>query len=124
MNAIFIENLCSLIKSSGETQFEICKKMGIRPQKMTNWKSGYTEPNLDDLLRIADYFDVSIDSLLGRVDELGIVVEPGRGPQLAAEEQEILALYRRMDHSQRIRFQGFGEGLVESGGSGTGKTRA
>lgn len=33
---------------------------------IANYESGRNEPSLDDLVRLADFFDVSTDELLGR----------------------------------------------------------
>jgi transcriptional regulator with XRE-family HTH domain len=67
----FIPRLKELIINSKKQQKEICQEMHITKQKLTNWKTGYTEPNLDDLILIATYFNVSIDFLLGLEDETG-----------------------------------------------------
>ena len=64
----FIPRLTSLIKNSGKTQTEICKELGISKQKMTNWKSGYTQPSIDDIVMLARYFGVTTDYLLGLED--------------------------------------------------------
>lgn len=63
--SLFVNRLKTLIDNSGKMQKEICNEMGIPRQKMTNWKIGYSEPNYDDLIRIADYFGVTTDYLLG-----------------------------------------------------------
>lgn len=68
---VFEEVLTSLLRASGKKQVDICLELGIPKQKMSNWKSGYTDPNLEDLVKLANYFDVSIDYLLGREDESG-----------------------------------------------------
>ncbi|MCL2698474.1 MAG: helix-turn-helix domain-containing protein [Oscillospiraceae bacterium] len=35
---------------------------------VSDWKSRRSKPNIDTLPKIADYFDVSVDYLLGRTD--------------------------------------------------------
>lgn len=67
----FIERFSELIKSSGKSQTEISNELGIRKQKITNWKTGYVEPNLDDLIMIATYFNVTSDYLIGLEQEAG-----------------------------------------------------
>ena len=60
-----------LIGESGKTQNAICGELHIPKQKLSNWKTAYTEPSMDDLIMLALYFDVSADYLLGLVDETG-----------------------------------------------------
>lgn len=71
MNTIFVEKLNYLITTSGKTQNAICKDIGIPRQQLSKWKTGYIEPNLDNLMLLAKYFDVSTDYLLGLEDENG-----------------------------------------------------
>lgn len=68
---IFKERLKILIKQSQKMQITICKDLNIPKQKLSNWKSGYTEPNLTDLTMLSKYFNVSTDYLLGLEDESG-----------------------------------------------------
>ncbi len=65
---IFADRLSELVQNSGKSQNEICKDLGIYKQKLSRWKTGNTEPNLDDLIMLAKYFDVSADYLLGLED--------------------------------------------------------
>ncbi len=71
MKNIFASRLSELIRESGKNQNHICADLKITKQKFSNWKTGYCEPNLDDLIMLALYFDVSADFLLGIEDETG-----------------------------------------------------
>lgn len=62
---LFVERLKELISSSGKMQKEICGDMKISKQKLSKWKTGYSEPSIDEILMIALYFDVTTDYLLG-----------------------------------------------------------
>ena len=72
---VIIERLKTLIKGSGKTQIQICKDLGISKQKLTNWKSGYSSPTLEDVVMLARYFGVSSDYLLGIENEDGANAE-------------------------------------------------
>lgn len=67
----FKERLAHLIQSSGKTQNQISSEMNVIKQKLSQWKNGYIEPNIDDLIRIASYFQTSIDYLVGYESEDG-----------------------------------------------------
>ncbi len=71
MNNKFTLRLQELIQESGKTQNKISADLGIVKQKLSNWKLGVIEPNLDDLIMLAKYFEVSTDYLLGLEDETG-----------------------------------------------------
>jgi transcriptional regulator with XRE-family HTH domain len=94
----FVTNLKYLLSQSEKLQKDICKEIGISKQKLTNWKTGYTEPNLDDIAKIALYFNVSTDYLIGIEDELGIKKENEDNAFIAfnKEEIEIIEDYRTL----------------------------
>lgn len=65
---MFIKRFNELIKYSKKTQKEISKNLGVSKQKFSRWKTGFTEPNFDELILIAKYFEVSTDYILGLED--------------------------------------------------------
>lgn len=58
-----------LRKEKGIKQIELCKVLGISQGNLSNWENGVYEPDKTSLVKMADYFDVSVDYLLGR-DEI------------------------------------------------------
>ncbi|MDG4969493.1 helix-turn-helix domain-containing protein [Lactococcus lactis] len=63
--SLFNEQLKTLRKINGLTQKELAEKLKIKQNSYSDWENGKSEPNIEMLVRIADYFDVSIDYLLG-----------------------------------------------------------
>ena len=60
------ENIQKLRKSFSLSQVEFAKNLGVSKQCVSNWENGYIQPSLDMLVKIADYFNVSTDFILGR----------------------------------------------------------
>ena len=54
-----------LRKENGMTQRELGDRLGYSNQTVSFWESGRREPDLDALVAIAKFFDVSVDYLLG-----------------------------------------------------------
>jgi len=64
---MFHKNLKELRLSLDLTQKEVAKAINISPRTLGYYENGERFPNKPEiLLKIADYFDVSIDYLLGR----------------------------------------------------------
>ncbi|KST96264.1 helix-turn-helix domain-containing protein [Lactococcus lactis] len=63
--SVFAEQLKTLRKKNSLTQKELAEKVGVKQNSYANWENGNREPNIEMLVRIADYFDVSLDYLLG-----------------------------------------------------------
>lgn len=58
--------LKELRKNRNMTQADLSKSLNISASSIGMWEQGRREPDLDNLNRIADFFNVSTDYLLGR----------------------------------------------------------
>lgn len=61
--------------SSGFTQAEFSKKIGISRSTIGMYETGAREPDFETLEKIADFFNVDIDYLLGRTDKTTLLPE-------------------------------------------------
>jgi transcriptional regulator with XRE-family HTH domain len=58
------KNLRHLRKQSARTQSEIASLIQKGQTTIGNWENGISEPSLNELLIISNYFDISVDTLL------------------------------------------------------------
>lgn len=58
-------NLMNARKSMKKTQQEVADYLGISRQAYSNYESGKREPDFETLLKLGEYFDCSLDYLLG-----------------------------------------------------------
>lgn len=72
---MFYERIKELRNSLGINQVEFGKRIGVTKQCISNWESGYIQPSIDMLIRIAETFSVSTDYLLGLSDKPTLDVE-------------------------------------------------
>ena len=63
------ERLKSLRKSSKTTQKSIATAIGVSEVSYQRFEYGTVRPSLETLITLADYFDVSLDYLVGRSDD-------------------------------------------------------
>lgn len=61
--------------SSGLTQAEIAEKLGISRSTIGMYETGAREPDFEVLEKIADFFNVDTDYLLGRTDKITVLPE-------------------------------------------------
>ena len=66
---MFWERFSKLCSIKGVSANAVCSILGLSTAAATHWKNG-TMPKGDVLSKIADYFDVSVDYLLGRTENL------------------------------------------------------
>ena len=65
--SIFNERLKECRKSE-TTQKAMAEYLGVSERAYQHYEAGTREPNFDLTVKIADYFKVSVDYLLGRTD--------------------------------------------------------
>ena len=65
---IFRERLIEQRKLNNVTQRQMADFLQIAQPSYIRYENGSAEPSLESLVKIADYFDVSVDYLLGRTE--------------------------------------------------------
>ena len=66
---MFYENFKKLCAEKGISVYKAVNDMGIGQSTATRWKQGTAVPRAETLQKIADYFGVSTDYLLGNETE-------------------------------------------------------
>lgn len=62
-----LTNLFSLLEEDGAAT-GLSKATGISSGNICDWKSGRSKPNAETLVKVANYFECSVDYLLGRTN--------------------------------------------------------
>ncbi len=109
-----------LRKVAGITQEEAAKHLQISRQVFANYENEINQPSPEMLCKIADYFNVTIDYLVGRESEDGLVVPEGQS--LSGDEKELLEGFRRLNAAGKGRILGNLEGLLQASALFTDKT--
>ena len=65
----FPHRLKQLRQTNNVSQQELADLLGISTRAWRFYESGDREPNIAGLITLADYFDVSLDYLIGRSDK-------------------------------------------------------
>ena len=55
-------------KSKGISQLQLALELNTNQNTISRYETGEREPGIAELIKIADYFDVSVDYLLERTD--------------------------------------------------------
>lgn len=65
----FSERLKNLRKQAHLTQTDVAEKLGISQQAYASWERGVKKPTQDNLVKISQILNVSIDYLVGNSEE-------------------------------------------------------
>lgn len=63
---IFGKRLREFRKEKNLTQKELAEQIGIKRNSYSDWETGKNEPSLENLVKLADLFEVPLDWLFGR----------------------------------------------------------
>ena len=55
-------------KAKGISQIKLAMDLHTTQNTISRYETGEREPGINELIKIADYFNVSVDYLLGRTD--------------------------------------------------------
>ena len=101
---MFAEKLKELRFFKKITQTELSQVLGVSQQTVGSWETSNSTPNLTMLGKIADYFEVSADYLLGRNEnDLGNI--------LSDDQVMLLDAFGELDVVNRQKVLGYIEGL-------------
>ncbi len=64
----FSERIIEIKLNKNLLQKDIANAIGVSPRNYQRYEKGEQQPTLPIVIKLADYFDVSIDYLVGRTD--------------------------------------------------------
>ena len=78
------DNLVMLRNMYGMSQEEIAEKIGISRQAYAKWENGATVPDIEKCKRLADFYNVTVDSLLKteQEDKIGMIPPAPKGKNI------------------------------------------
>lgn len=68
MELMFAERLKCLRREKGMQQKDLAAALHTTQRKISYWENGKIEPDLAALWKLSDFFDVSVDYLIGKKD--------------------------------------------------------
>ena len=64
MKNYFMHNLKQFRKEWNITQKQLADALHTTVKTISHWETGYTEPSIDQILELAEFFKVSLENLL------------------------------------------------------------
>ena len=99
-----MKNLKIFRKERGLTQTQVADAVGIGRQAYAYYEKGEREPSTETLCKLADFFGVTVDELLGRTPQL---FDDAR-----VERPEIMELYELMTPQQKSNLINYARGML------------
>lgn len=89
----FIDRLLKLMEQKQVSGYQLEKDTGIKQATLGKWKKG-SQPTIDKLVILINYFQVSADELLGTQGT----------SSLTENEKELLEYFRKLPDREQIKF--------------------
>ena len=100
-----------LRNEQGITQQQLADQAGISRSNINTWESGKSLPLPDGLIALADAFGCSVDYLLGRESEEGVIVV-SEDFNLSEMEKMLIKDFRLLPSRQQSGIAGLVHGMV------------
>ena len=77
---------------AGFTQKYVAISLGVKAPSVSDWEKGKTSPTIENLVKLADLYQITVDELLGRVTETEARALDG----LTLDEKKAVQLFRNL----------------------------
>ena len=95
-----MENLKALREAKKITQSKLGEYLGAKKSAISLWESGKRQPDQETLVRIANFFNVTVDYLLGRDSTPASVPAQEKAPADDPLTEQIMAKARMMNEEE------------------------
>ena len=108
--ADFKEMLKYFRKLYGLSQADLAYKLGLKPSTISMYEVGEREPNFETEEKIADFFNVDLNTLRGKDVELSAATSQRT---LSPDQEELLAFYDKLNASGKQKVKEYASDLTE-----------
>ncbi len=98
-------NLTNLRLQNKKSQAQVARELGMNRVTYNNYETKKAIPPLDTLIKLADYYNVTLDHLVARPfsNEFGYLTD---------DEREIINSYRKMNSENQKKFSAEAKGIL------------
>ena len=122
---LFNEILKGLREERGLTQKNIADACKVSPTCICQLETGSRSPTGSTLLSLADFFNCSIDYLLGREDDFGnITIQTEKPAPLPPDTQELVNIYQALSPAHRSQILEYARYFAEKSGAASTRRKA
>ena len=90
------ERIFILLEKQGKTAKQLSEYIGVKPSSISAWKTENSYPSSKHMIRISEFFDVSIEFLF-----TGKIMTTSS--QLSSDETELVNTYKKLDRRGKVR---------------------
>lgn len=86
-----------LLKKHNITPYRVHKETGVPQSTLSDWKNGKSIPKIDNMQKIAEYFNVTVDYLIGN----GKKNKPIKNDELSEKCKKLIDIFNNVPVEQQ-----------------------
>ena len=94
-----MENLKELRKTKQLYLKDVAKHFNVAISTYSQWENSVCEPDIDTMVKLADFFNCTVDYLVGRESEDGTVFILGN--ELSKDETQLIDMIRQLHNDDK-----------------------
>lgn len=102
--------LKDLRKEKNLKQKEVAELVNKTIPCVCDWENGKKEPSIEDLIKLANFFEVTVDYLIGRSSDADLATTYSN---LTLYESNLLAVVARLSKEDQFQVLGFAQALAQ-----------
>jgi len=106
---MFAKRILELMSTNDLNKAKLIRATGITEGAIDGWIKRGAQPTADMLCKLADYFEVSTDYLLGRSNDVGIIET---NANLTPFQNKLLSVVSTLNHDDQYQVLGFAQALA------------
>lgn len=99
-----MENLKKYRKLQGKTQKDLATILNVAESTYRGYENGTSEPTIETLIKLANYYNVSLDNLLSRKF----------ANANDSYDDQILKIFKQLDFEHKNKLIGYAESMLNS----------
>ena len=103
-----LKRILELFDQSGLSDSTLCKELSFGNGTIGKWRNNKQKPSLDAVIKIADYFNVSIDYIVYGTNT------SDKNFKLSLDDAEFLTLIHRLPSNKQHEFKGELKGYLKA----------
>ena len=118
---MFSQRLKILRKSFDLSQAKFAKEIGFSQSAIASWENETREPGINALIKIAQYFNTSVDYLIGLPTT---ALTPEQPAPLPPDTQELVNIYQALSPAHRSQILEYARYFAEKSGAASTRRKA
>lgn len=95
------KNIAKLRKSHGLTQSKFAEEIHVTQAAVSQWETGKTTPDIQQVFIIAEFFGITVEDLSGDLDQISEQSTKTEESPATQAEDKFMEIYRQLNEENR-----------------------